>query len=106
MNVDTNTRGHQQWFYFRIRNIKKGTPYKFTIWNFTKPKSLYREGMRLMWMSRRKAKLLGIENDEEAWECIPKENIEEKLRYGKSPFWRSKERKGTFDRLFEEDVKD
>ena len=106
MNVDTNTRGHQQWFYFRIRNIKKGTPYKFTIWNFTKPKSLYREGMRLMWTSRRKAKLLGIENDEEAWECIPKENIEEKLKYSKSPFWRSKERKGTFDRLFEEDIKD
>jgi hypothetical protein len=49
---------------------------------------------------------LGIENDEDAWECIPKENIEEKLRYSKAPFWRSKDRKGTFDRLFEEDLKD
>jgi hypothetical protein len=37
-------------------------------------------------MSRRKAKLLGIENDEDAWECIPKDNIEEKLRYTRSPF--------------------
>ena len=37
MNVDTNTRGHQQWFYFRVRNIKKDTQYKFNIWNFTKP---------------------------------------------------------------------
>lgn len=57
-------------------------------------------------MSRRKAKLLGIENDEDAWECIPKDNIEEKLRYTRSPFQRSKEKKGTFDRLFEEDAKD
>ena len=59
-----------------------------------------------MWMSRRKAKLLGIDNDEDAWECIPKENIEERLRYGKAPFNRSKEKKGMFDRLFEEDVKE
>lgn len=41
MNVDTNTKGHQQWYYFRVRNMKKNTNYKFTIWNFTKPKSLY-----------------------------------------------------------------
>lgn len=86
--------------------MKKGIPYKFTIWNFTKPKSLYKDGMRLMWMSRRKAKLLGIDNDEEAWECIPRENIEEKLRYTKSPFQRSKEKKGMFDRLFAEDPKE
>ena len=54
--------------------------YKFTIWNFTKPKSLYKEGMKLMWMSRRKAKLLGIDEDD-AWECIPKDNIEKNLSY-------------------------
>ena len=47
-----------------------------------------------MWMSRRKVKLLGIENDEEAWECIPKENIKEKLKYFKSPFHRKKDKKG------------
>jgi len=23
MQVDTNTRGHQQWFYFRVRNTRK-----------------------------------------------------------------------------------
>lgn len=58
MNVDTNTRGHQQWFYFRVRNMKRDTNYKFTIWNFTKPKSLYRDGMKPMWRSKKKNKIM------------------------------------------------
>jgi hypothetical protein len=37
MQVDTNTRGHQQWFYFRVRGGKKGQEYTFNIMNFTKP---------------------------------------------------------------------
>jgi hypothetical protein len=36
MQVDTNTRGHQQWFYFRVRNTKKDRKYVFRIMNFTK----------------------------------------------------------------------
>lgn len=102
MNVDTNTRGHQQWFYFRIRNIKRGKSYKFNILNFTKPKSLYRDGMGLMWMSRRKAKLLNIENDEEAWEFVPAGNIEGEITYSKSRIRRGKEKKNAFDRLFDD----
>jgi cytosolic carboxypeptidase protein 2/3 len=37
MQVDTNTRGHQQWFYFRTRGGHKGKTYTFNIMNFTKP---------------------------------------------------------------------
>ncbi len=37
MQVDTNTRGHQQWFYFRVRGGKKGQEYTFNIMNFIKP---------------------------------------------------------------------
>lgn len=37
MSVDTNTRGHQQWFYFRVRNMQKDQAYQLTILNFTKP---------------------------------------------------------------------
>lgn len=37
MQVDTNTRGHQQWFYFRCKRGKKGVKYTFYINNFTKP---------------------------------------------------------------------
>jgi len=40
--------------------MKKDTKYKFNIWNFTKPKSLYREGMAPMWWSKKKCKLLGM----------------------------------------------
>ena len=54
MSVDTNTKGHQQWFYLRVRNTRKDQVYQFTICNFTKPQSLFRKGMRLMWMSKKK----------------------------------------------------
>ena len=37
MQVDTNTRGHQQWFYFRVKGGKPGAKYTFLINNFTKP---------------------------------------------------------------------
>jgi len=37
MQVDTNTRGHQQWFYFRVRNTRKDRKYLFKLMNFTKP---------------------------------------------------------------------
>ena len=37
MQVDTNTRGHQQWFYFRVRNTIKSRKYTFKLMNFTKP---------------------------------------------------------------------
>ena len=37
MQVDTNTRGHQQWFYYRVRNTLKNRKYVFKLMNFTKP---------------------------------------------------------------------
>lgn len=37
MQVDTNTRGHQQWFYFKSKGGVKGKKYTFNIMNFTKP---------------------------------------------------------------------
>lgn len=37
MSMDTNTRGHQQWFCFRVRNTNKQQLVEFTICNFTKP---------------------------------------------------------------------
>lgn len=37
MQVDSNTKGHQQWFNFRVRNTQKKRKYLFHIMNFTKP---------------------------------------------------------------------
>lgn len=53
LNVDTNTKGHQQWFYFKVKNTFRDKKYTFNIRNFTKPFSLYRQGMRVMMRSKK-----------------------------------------------------
>jgi len=49
MRVDTNTRGHHQWFYFSVLvpNSMAGQTVSFRVVNFTKPQSLYTAGMRV-----------------------------------------------------------
>lgn len=52
MRVDTNTRGHLQWFYFSINYDSQegyfsGRTIKFNICNFTKATALYKHGMRV-----------------------------------------------------------
>jgi hypothetical protein len=56
MRVDSNTRGHHQWFYFSINNKTLGT-FKFNILNFTKHDSLYQHGMRIAILSKTKSAL-------------------------------------------------
>lgn len=46
MRVDSNTKGHLQWFNFRISNLESGKIYKLNICNFQKGKNLYARGMR------------------------------------------------------------
>lgn len=46
VSPDTNTGGHTQWFYFRVRGMEPGMPYKFNIVNLEKSGSTYNEGMR------------------------------------------------------------
>ena len=45
MRVDTNTRGHVQWFNFRVKNFGK-KKIKLNIVNFKKYKTLYSREMR------------------------------------------------------------
>jgi cytosolic carboxypeptidase protein 2/3 len=40
MRIDSNTRGHLQWFNFKVRNCGRKSV-KFNIVNFSRPKSLY-----------------------------------------------------------------
>lgn len=47
MRVDSNTRGHHQWFYFKVKNQSKVGTVKFNFVNFTKKQSLYLHGMRV-----------------------------------------------------------
>ena len=45
MRIDTNSIGHSNWFYFKVRNTSK-TKVKFNICNFTKPQTLYLKGLK------------------------------------------------------------
>lgn len=59
LRPDTNTTGYFQWFYFRVKNRKKGTKCRINIVNMTKRNSLYQQGMPVMVLSLRKAKEQG-----------------------------------------------
>ena len=56
LRVDSNTKGHIQWYNFKILNPQKLQKYKFNICNFQKRKSLYSRGMKPYLYSERKAR--------------------------------------------------
>lgn len=45
MRIDTNTRGHVQWYNFTVKNFGK-KKVRFNIVNFKKYKSLYNRDMK------------------------------------------------------------
>lgn len=59
LKFDVNTRGHTQWYYFSVRNAKKGATYKFNLINLLKPDSLYNYGMMPLIYSELDAKNKG-----------------------------------------------
>lgn len=42
---DTNTKGHTNWYYFKVKNNKQVGTIQFNICNIVKPKNLYNKGM-------------------------------------------------------------
>ncbi|XP_029910234.1 cytosolic carboxypeptidase 2 [Myripristis murdjan] len=54
------TNKHTQWFYFRVRNMKAGVAYRFTITNLMKGRSLYSLGMKPLLYSERAAEEKGV----------------------------------------------
>ena len=54
MRVDSNTRGHFQWFNFKVKNMKKNEKYKLNICNFQKDKILYSRGMKPYILSKKR----------------------------------------------------
>ncbi|KAL0968425.1 hypothetical protein UPYG_G00266690 [Umbra pygmaea] len=55
LRTDMYTNKHTQWFYFRVRNMKTGVTYRFTIVNLMKAGSLYSQGMKPLLYSERAA---------------------------------------------------
>ncbi|XP_053741662.1 cytosolic carboxypeptidase 2 [Synchiropus splendidus] len=60
LRTDMYTEKHTQWFYFRVRNMRIDVNYRFTIVNFTKPHSLYQQGLKPLIYSETAAKEKGI----------------------------------------------
>ncbi len=55
MQNDINSKGHTQWFYFRVRNTRQGHPVKFNIQNYSKGNSMFNYGMKVAIYSELKA---------------------------------------------------
>lgn len=56
LSPDVKTRGHTQWFYFSVRNMRKDRPYIINITNFCKRDSLYSSGLRPLMYSESRAR--------------------------------------------------
>ena len=54
---DINSKGHTQWFYFRVTNGKKGLKAKFNMLNMIKSKSLYNDGMKVLIYSEKRQEM-------------------------------------------------
>jgi len=57
---DHNTCGHTQWYYFQVRNMEAGVPYRFNVVNLGKSDSLYNDGMLPVLYSEKQATSRGI----------------------------------------------
>lgn len=60
MTVDTNTKGHTQWFSFSVENTLAGNSVRFNIVNFTKGSSLLRSGLKPSFLSITEKKRTGM----------------------------------------------
>ena len=67
--------------------MQKDTKYKFRIWNFTKPKSLYKDGMKPMWRSKKRENMLYLEDEFDSWDYIPNDKISD-IKYFRSQMQR------------------
>jgi cytosolic carboxypeptidase protein 6 len=62
---DTNNPKHRLWFYYSVSNAKANQRIIFHVTNFSKTKSLYREGMSPLVRSKKR----------QAWQRIPEKNV-------------------------------
>lgn len=60
LSTDMYTSKYTQWFYFRVRKMRAGVTYRFTIVNLMKSSSLYSKGMRPLLYSERAAVENGV----------------------------------------------
>ena len=57
---DYGTNGFTQWYYFSVKNTRKGKLYRFNIVNLLKPDSNYNQGMKPLVYSAKEAEANNI----------------------------------------------
>lgn len=92
MRADTNTLGHRQWYYFKVKNKKAGT-IRFNVREFKKPLSLYSRGMKPYVLSRK----------QHQQEQCPWRQAGENVRYRKTEMEGCRSWYLTFDYTFRHD---
>lgn len=61
MHNDVHTKGYTQWFYFSVGNVRAGQEITFILRNFSKPDSMYNQGMRpLLYSTTSKVRYLSM----------------------------------------------
>jgi len=81
MRSDTNTRGHTNWYYFKVRNGKFTGPIQLNICNIIKQKNLYSKGMKPYTTCR----YMNRSEEEEGWKqelCYDVQFVERLCRFG------------------------
>lgn len=53
MHNDTNTRGHNQWFYFKVTSTRKNQKVRLNLVNFVKKESLFSYGLKPLTFSEK-----------------------------------------------------
>ena len=64
---DINSKGHTQWFFYRVANTKKGQKVKFNMLNMIKSKSLYNDGMKVLIYSEKRQDIHADNREELGW---------------------------------------
>lgn len=58
LQTDINSRGHTQWFFFSVQNMKSNSTVKFNLLNFAKSDSLFNHGMKVLVYSKKSSESL------------------------------------------------
>ena len=80
LHNDTNTTGYTQWFFFRVKNMKKGKTINFSIMNLLRKTTKYSYGIKIWVYSKKKNQI----------EKISWHHTKEKVKYYKNNLYRLK----------------
>lgn len=87
LSNDINTKGHTQWFFYRVANTRKGLTVKFNLLNHTKPDSLFNFGMKVLVYSEQLNKAEGVGWHRDGQDIAYYQNSYKKDTVGRSQYY-------------------